>query len=207
MGHADAPWHGYVNQIIYGLDLRTPADDEVVERIAAELFRQRIFASPVERYYDAAVACLRSDERIAFDDERQDDSNVRDLLARLVLRLDEQRPWPVHPFYEVNPSEWSQWSDLLDAPAIARVPLSPREISARLHRVFRAIQVDGAAVHVMVLRLRTGQLVVLRSIAGYTRPGVDLLAHTDAGSTAAAFRELTGLDTGSADSGVWFNSG
>jgi hypothetical protein len=36
-------WRGYINQMIYGSDLRAPLDDSLVNRLADELIRQRFF--------------------------------------------------------------------------------------------------------------------------------------------------------------------
>lgn len=193
-GPAGVPWRGYVNQILYGVSLRAPAGDDLVDGLATKLIEQRVFTNPVERYYDAVRAGLRSGEPLAVHEEFQAEDAVRDLLARLVRRLDERRPWPEHPFYALDESEWGERAQLFDGPVIARIPRSPFDVGDHLFRVFTSIRSGGAEVYVLVLRLRTGQLVVLRSTAGYAAPGVELLAHTDPGSTITAFRELTGLE-------------
>lgn len=180
------PWRGYVNQLTYGADLRTPVPDEVVERITHELIRQWFFTHAVENYYDAAVAGLNSGKRLAFTDD-QDEEATRDLLIRVVARLDERRPWPEHPFYQ---GERSEWAALRDAPVAAVVPQSEREVRRRLNRGFAAVDTEAGRVKVLILRLRTGQTVVLRSGPA----GCDLLTGDDPAPTIAAFRELTGLD-------------
>ncbi len=73
--------------------------------MADELVRQWFFVSPVEDYYQAVVAALKSGERVAFHPE-QDEEAVRDFLARMLRALDERRPWPVPPFVELDPSDW-----------------------------------------------------------------------------------------------------
>jgi hypothetical protein len=193
MAAASPPWRGGVNQILYGVVLRAPADDEVVDRVATELIRQRMYVEPVQLYYDAAVEGLRSGEPLAFhDDDLQQEDAVRDFLTRLVRRLDERRPWPEHPFYAVRRDEWDD--GLFGDAAIARVPLSPREIVSRLHRMFSDVDIDGGRALVLVLRLRTGHVVTLRATR-FDAPYVDVLAGTDPASTTAAFREATGLGT------------
>lgn len=185
------PWRGYLNQVTHNADLRGPLDDDAVERIVDELLRQRVFTSPVGHYYAAAVAGLRSGKRLSsFED--QDEDATRDAVTRIVQGLDERRPWPVAPFYQQEPSGWDR---LAGAPVIARVPLSQREVRYRLNRGFDSVGAAGDEAKVMILQLRTGQLVALRSTASFTAPGMDLLAHADLAATVRDFAELTGLVT------------
>lgn len=181
---------GRINELTYGWDLRRWVDDAVVTRIADELIRQRFFISPVESYYEAAAAALESGARVT--EHKEDNEEVaRDLLIRLLQALDARRPWPEHPFATLGAEDWPA---LRDAPAIARIPLSQRDVQHRLHRIFSEIPPGIGEVRVLVLRLRTGQVVALLARPPFTEPGIDLLAHADPASTVAAFRELTGID-------------
>lgn len=177
------PWRGYVNQITYGADLRAPVGDDLVERLATELIRRRYFTGRAEDYYAAAAAALASGERLAFTDD-QDEAATRDLLARLVPALDRRRPWPEPAFVEQG---IDRWDELRNAPVVAWVPLPYHDVEGLLNRGFYAV----GQVMVLVLRLRTGQTVALRSGPG----GLDLLTFADGGPAVAAFRELTGLET------------
>jgi hypothetical protein len=183
------PWRGYVNQMTYGTDLRHRVDDSLVTRLADELICQRYFTHPVESYYHAAVTGLESGESMTLD-ENQNQEVVRDLLTRLVHALDERRPWPESPFASLDASEWSA---MCDAAVIGRIPLKERDVQSLLHRVFSEISPDGSGGRVLILRLRTGQVVALLSPTSFTTPGIDLLARTEPTSTLAAFRDLTGI--------------
>ncbi|MEV7551822.1 hypothetical protein AB0N89_19540 [Amycolatopsis sp. NPDC089917] len=183
------PWRGYVNQLTYAADLRHRADDEFVERVADELIRQRFFTLPVADYHRAATAALGSAERIA--DEQGDEDVTRDFLARLVRALDDRGPWPEPPY---STSGTGEWTTLRDAPAVARVPLTDRQIEASLNRVFAEEPPGAGDVRVLILRLSTGQQVALRASRPFDEPGVDLLTYDDSVSTVAAFGELTGID-------------
>lgn len=186
------PWRGYVNQLTYGVNLRSPVEDAVVTRIADQLVRQWFFTRPVASYYKAAGAALESGARIAYDEQGDDEEVVRNFLARILHALDERRPWPEPPFVELDPSEWPGFRN---APAIGHIPLSQLDVRKRLNRVFYEVPRDwGEAAEVLVLRLRTGQVVALLAPALVTELGIDLLAHSDPASTVAAFRELTGID-------------
>ncbi|MFD5095248.1 hypothetical protein ACFWMR_31920 [Amycolatopsis thailandensis] len=183
------PWRGYVNQLTHTADLRHRADDGFVERIADELIRQRFFTLPVGDYHRAATAALASGERIA--GEQDDEAVTRDFLVRLVQALDDRGPWPEPPY---STSGTGEWATLRDAPTIARVPLTDRQIEASLNRVFAEEPPGVGDVRVLVLRLRTGQQIALRASRPFREPGVDLLTYDDPVSTVAAFGELTGID-------------
>lgn len=188
------PWRGYVNQLTYGVSLHSRVDDAVVARIADQLIDQWFFTLPVASYYEAAAAALESEARIVYDEQEENEEVVRDFLARILHALDERRPWPEPSFVELDPSEWPAFRS---APAIGHIPLSQLDVRKRLNRVFYEVPPDGGEpAEVLVLRLRTGQIVALLAPALVTEPGINLLAHTDPASTVAAFRELTGIDVG-----------
>jgi hypothetical protein len=186
-------WRGYVNQMTYGLDPRHRVENADVAWIADDMIAQRTFTDPVTRYYEAATAALESGGQIANQGEDEaEEEGVRDFLVRLVQALDERRPWPEPPFYT---GDQNDWSDLRDAPAIARIPHSQLDVEGRLNRTFfRVGPGDDDQTRVLILRLLTGQVVALLAPYSFSEPGVELLANTDKESTITAFRELTGLD-------------
>ncbi len=188
-------WRGYINQMIYGSDLRAPLDDSLINRLADELIRQRFFTLPVADYYEAAAEALRSGERLGSDDD-QDEGAVRDLLTRLVKVLDHRRPWP-EAAYQALPVD--ETFTLASAPLIARIPILPRDVEGRLSRSFSKRGPDGSEGEFIVLRLRTGQQVVLRA-ATFREANVEIYSFDDPDATCAAFRELTGLDVQPAQS-------
>lgn len=189
MERASSLWRGYVVQITYGSNLRSPADESLVARLADEIVRQRYFNDPVEDYHQAVIEGLRSGENLRFDDS-QSEAAVRDLLERLIPALDERKPWP-EPRYRSLPVE--EWLTLKDAPVLGRIPMHVMAVQAHLHRIFSERVPDGPDVQVLVLRLRTGQKVGLR---GRSSGGgdVELSSFDDPSSTRKDFQELTGLD-------------
>jgi hypothetical protein len=192
---AASPWRGYIVQITYGTKLHSPADDSLVSRLADEIVRQRYFNDPVEDYYRAVVEGLRSGESLRFDDT-QNEAVVRDLLERLIPALDERKPWP-EPRFRSLPIE--EWSTLQDAPVLGRIPMHVMAVQAHLHRIFSERGPDGPDSQVLVLRLRTGQKVGLRTGSSDSRD-VELCSVDDPATTRAAFHELTGLDVQPAES-------
>lgn len=188
-GPSPAWWRGYINQITYGADLRAPIDDSLLDRLADELVRQRLFTLPVANYYQAATEALRSSEHLGSDDGH-DESAVRDLLTRLIEALDSRRPWPEPPFETLPLDEpFTLTSDAL----IGRIPILPRDIEGRLNRKFSKREPDGREGEFIALRLRTGQLVVLRA-AAFQIANVELYSADDPGATRAAFQALTALE-------------
>lgn len=181
-------WRGYVNQLTYGADLRERLDGAAVDRIVDAVLLQRVFTAPVETYYEAGVDALRSGQPLAALPD-QDEDATRDALRRIVERLDERRPWPVHPYSQQDVGEWPA---LAGAPVIGQVSQSEMAVRRKLNRLFDSAGPDGPKV--MILRLRTGELVALRATGGFTTPGLDLLAHSAASQTLDNFRDLTGLD-------------
>jgi hypothetical protein len=188
-GQSPAWWRGYINQITHGADLRAPIDDSLLNRLADELVRQRLFALPVADYYQAATEALRSRDHLGSDDG-QDESAVRDLLTRLIEALDSRRPWPEPPFKALPVDEaFTLTSDAL----IGRIPILPRDIEGRLNRKFSKREPDGRDGEFIALRLRTGQLVVLRA-AAFQVANVELYSADDPSATRAAFEALTALE-------------
>jgi hypothetical protein len=53
-------WFGYVNQMLYGLDLEREVSDARIDRLATELIEPRFPSRPVATYYRAAVSALES---------------------------------------------------------------------------------------------------------------------------------------------------
>lgn len=207
-------WRGYVNTLIYGLNLARPPSDAVVTGLVDELIGQRVFNGPVEEFYRAAVAALASTEDLATFDYT-DDAAVRALLKRAITVLDERRPWPEPPFYSFHPPRWSEL--LGEAPLVGRIALSRRHLEERVNRPFARVAIpcesdhatagnlpDGTAgekpspgtgkVDILVLRLRGGEIVGLKMDPTNPRRGIDV--HTAGNPTVSisALRELAGLD-------------
>ncbi|GAA4523813.1 hypothetical protein [Amycolatopsis samaneae] len=185
------PWRGYVNQLTYAVDLTHQVEDGFVAALADDLVHQRTFTQPVADYHRAVDAALASGETIAFGDE-QDEAVTRDFLARFKQVLDDRRPWPEPRFRQEEPDTWPA---MRDAPVLARIPLSVRQVQERLNRMFDTVTGGDGEVDVLILRLRTGQVVALAHKHASGPLGVDLVARTDPASTLAAFHELTGIET------------
>lgn len=182
-------WRRQISQILYGTDLRRPIDEHLLAMLADELVRHRMFNDPVSDYYEAAGAALASGDRIALDDS-QDDAAARDLLERLIVALDERRPWPARPFVA---QDFDEWPNLESEPVIGSIPLRRQDVQTRLGRVFHRVGTGDRGA--LALRLQSGELVGLIASESFTEPGVVVVGRTDPDTTLASFRELTGLPT------------
>jgi hypothetical protein len=182
-------WRGYVNQILYGTDLRKNMEEADVERLADALIEQRYFTQPVVDYRNAVAAGLSSGTPLAFDDD-QNESAVQNLLSRLLIVLDSRRPWPEPWFYSLDREVWPSFRD---APVIGQIPLLKRELRDILHRPFLR-DPETPSDFLIVLKLRTGRIIAFRSQSPSTEPGIDVLAVDDAAQTLSDFRELSGMD-------------
>ena len=178
-------WRGYVNQVLYAATFRMPVDDKFVESVADKMIRQKQFLDPVAIYYRAMTDALASGESIALNKDH-DETDVRDYLTRLLRGLGERKPWLEPPFRQENDD---MWPEVRQAPIIASIPLTGDQVEDRLDLVFD--DVDDAEV--IILRLRTGQVVALVNRFPFDQPRLDLQAHTDLKSTIADFRKLTKL--------------
>jgi hypothetical protein len=183
-------WRGRVNSVTYGLELSRRVSDEVVDLRARELIRQRLFVEPVETYYDAISAALASSGRVD-SIGADDDAVTRDFLVRLRNALDARRPWPPAPYLFVDPTRRREHADLRQ---IARLPLPEREVRARLNLFFDDYDSGGGGKRILLLELRTGEVVMLRSPGDRAVGDVELHAESaDPAQTIVSFRELTGF--------------
>lgn len=181
------PSRELTSHILYGTDLRRPVDDQRLSMLADELLRHRLFNEPVTDYYEAVRAALASGESPALDDS-QDDAAARDLLERLVVALDERRPWPARPFVALRPDDWP---DLQTEPVIGSIPLRRQDVQTRLGRVFHRVGTGDRGA--LALRLRTGERLGLIAGESFTERRVVVVGRPDSGTALASFRALTGL--------------
>jgi hypothetical protein len=186
-----SPWRGYINQLTYAVNFQDRVSQEIVERIADAILEQRVFGDPAEAYYNAATAALASGDRVAGQDDK--DEIVRDFLQRLLLALEERKPWPEPPFRALDNGEWAAFQD---APTVGRIPLSRMSVTDRLSKLFSPAPGAGSIspADILILRLRSGERVALVAPQSFTEQGVAVQTYADPDATLAAFKELTGLD-------------
>lgn len=182
-------WRGYVNQLLYGLDINEPVPDDVVTRVSDLLIAGTAFTGPVEEFYQAIGRALASDTLIHSASEREN-LLTREYLNRLMQTLEARLPWPVPAFTNLL---WSVDRDA-GAPVVGRIPHVLSHVEDHLNLQFAEPGSDDSGEFRMVLRLRSGHVVVLRAVEPLWRPGVELCAWGDPAAVRLEFRELAGLE-------------
>ena len=187
-GNVPERWRGLVQLAAYRLHFTKAIDRTTVERRADELLQPHLYADTPPEFYAAISHALQTGERLAPDGE--DEHYLRQFLADLREALDARRPWPERPYTELSLSEWEKYRHL---DPIAGLKPSAMDTGSRLHVVFEHVPGSG---YVVVLRLRSGQVVALQGPQGYGEMGVLVRADTDdPQATLAEFQKLTGIQS------------
>jgi hypothetical protein len=188
---------GLINQICYRLQFVPDLSDDVVLRRAADDLINRIsFLHPVEEFYEAIVFTTRhgrlSSMALDVAGERHSEAEILDFLARLAQHLDERRPWPRPAFLKLDVEQWSTFGD---AKPIARINRPMHQINGILNNSFDTVPIGAEKLPVMILELRSGDVVALMGSID-PRSTVFALMQRDPGDPTALlarFRELTGF--------------
>jgi hypothetical protein len=189
-------WFGYVNQMLYGLDLEREVPDARIDPLATELIEPRFPSRPVATYYRAAVSALEStdwaaDGMYGYGDEQA----MRVVLTRLISALDARRPWPEPPFYRIDLDEWPR---LAKAPKVATAPIPLSELTTTLlRRSFPDRPEKDRKLTVIMIALRTGQELVFRYRDPEVDPEVEVLTFNDPAATISDLKVLTGIEVAS----------
>lgn len=184
------PWRGYINQILFGTELRAPLSDQLLARLVDALLQQKYFNSPVDDYYRAAERALNSGEPLAIDSS-QDEGAARDLFVRLLPALDKRRPWPEPAFRKVDICDWSE---SLQQPLAGQIALTVKQTEHILHRNFRAFEFNGVELAALTLQLRSRVQLSLFGRRKFNQARIDLRTDADPAATISEFTEATGID-------------
>lgn len=179
--------------ILYGLIFTPRLDDQAVESTATALISRRVFRGPTDTYYQAIRRALESGATLNEGMSDHSEAETRDFLSRLLVRLDELRPWP-QPSFEKQ--DIAQWGNLGNARAIGLIGTTRLTIEDRLREMFDPIPVGDGRQRGLILRLRSGRIVALLAPPVLADPGIALLQPADDSSPAAAlaeFCDLTGI--------------
>jgi hypothetical protein len=186
---------GLINQIVFDIDYEPDLSDEaMIERYVDAMINRRYFGSPVEEYAEAMHAVLRDGHlpRQALVSERYPESELLAFLGRLARHLDGRRPWPRPPFVRLGTEQWASFAG---ATPIASIDTPMSELQAILNGLFETLPAGAGSVPVILLELRSGQVVAVAGPAD-ARSGAFTLLQRDPGDPAeviARFCEFTGL--------------
>jgi hypothetical protein len=179
-----------ITEILYGIDRsRDLRDEETLARFADFMINRRYFPGSVEEYAEAINHAVR-DGRLPGDtaelSRRFSETELLDFLARLARHLDERRPWPAPAFLKLDAQQWNSFAD---AKAIARINRPMHQINGILNNAFDQVPVGADKLPVMVLQLRSGDVVALMGSVD-PRSTTFALLQRDAGDPAEVIRRF-----------------
>ncbi len=188
-------WRGTLNQLLYVLEYYPAPEDAAIDAIAENMVERRIVPNGPEEYRQAYAQALQAPQLLGTQSLQSvhDEASLRDIIARLLPRLDVRRPWPDERFVKLQSAQWPY----ADAPTTAVIRTTRGLVEERIWQVFDYVGVAGARTPVIVLRQRTGEVVALIASTGprpQDRSTVALrVLHGGATSALASFMELTGF--------------
>lgn len=187
---------GLVNQIIYGIDqARDLTNKATAMRCADSIVNRRHFPGPPEWYAEAIDLTLRSGhlpEQTMEMTRLYTEAELLGFLSLLSDCLDELKPWPKPAFLKLDINLWGTFKD---AKPIAKIVRPMHQINSILNDLFDQVPVGADKLPVMILELRSGDVVAL---IGSVEPrnSTFLLMPRDPGDSAALiarFCEYTGF--------------
>jgi len=190
-------WRGILNHLLYVVQFDRELSDATIDEIAEKMVVRRGLTAGPEVYYQALSQALHAEYLVGPQSIpmaiQHDDSRLRDVIARLLPRLDARRPWPAARFIQLPVGDWP-WEQ---APTVATIRAGFHDVMGRTWHFFDHVKVDGVLTNVMVLRQRTGEVIALVGSTG-PRPAdrrstfFRVLAG-DPAEALASFMELTGF--------------
>jgi hypothetical protein len=184
---------GLMGLFLYGIDKAPDLSPSTVDLMADDLLNQVHFRQPAQDYFDAFGAVLRSGRvpsHAMETIERYSQPEILDFLGRLHAKLDQARPWP-RPRHRKH--DVSEWPTFANARGIARITALPSQVEAMFGSDFDRVPTGAGDLPIMILELRSGELV---AIMGSTESGsrtFTLLARdaSDPAATIAHFLDVT----------------
>ncbi|MBT8224132.1 MAG: hypothetical protein HKP61_17275 [Dactylosporangium sp.] len=153
---------GLVNQILYDIDrVDDPRDRSMAARCADSIINRRHFSHPVEWYAEALSLTLgagRLSPQTSQMSRRYSEAELLGFLTLLAECLDEARPWPRPAFVKRDIAEWAAFGE---ARAIAKIVRPMHQINGILNAAFDFVPLGEERLPVMILELRSGEVVAL----------------------------------------------
>jgi hypothetical protein len=187
---------GLITDIVYSTDkVRDLSSQEMVARCADSMINRRYFSGTAQEYATAIDATLRDGhipEHALGMSQHHSAAELLDFLARLAKQLDERRPWPRPAFVKLAADRWPEFAN---AKAVARVKLPTHQIVGRLNKDFDTVAMGQRELPVIILELRSGEVVALMGSLEPLSTTFTLLQRdpADAADVIAHFVEFTGI--------------
>jgi len=168
----DQPWRGMLNQVLYGLAYVAEPDDATAQVFAQRMIERRIFPSGPQEYLDGLDQAVRAPDLLAgtISTGRHDETTVRSFCERIVHHLRAAQAttyasgWPPERFTVLSARDWP-WAT---ARATVVITAGMHEVAARTWAIFEFHHSLDGTTPVLVLRLRTGEVIALVGSPGPT---------------------------------------
>jgi len=188
---------GLISEVLYpfegGFDFRDP---EEPDRFAQSMIDRRYFPAGVENYAEAISRTVRAGRLPAYSREvgaaRYSEQDRFEFLRKVDRRLEELKPWPRPPFVKIPVR---QWEDLGVSQAVARIDRPMHRFEAIFNQGFDRVAVGDGTLPVILLELRTGEIV---AVIGSVEPGSTVFTlmrrgDDDPATVIAHFGAVTGI--------------
>ena len=186
---------GVMNQLLYPIDGAPDLGDATAARLVDNMIEGKLFAAPVTDFAAAIEQTLRDGAlhpQTAEVSRRYTETELLDFLRRVAHQLDLRKPWPAPRFTKLDAAQWDTFGD---AAVIARVNRPTHQINAAVGFPFDQVAAGDGKLPVLILRLRTGEVVAMMGSVDPRSTTFALLLRgpEDRTEVLTHFRELTGF--------------
>nr|WP_221383000.1 hypothetical protein [Actinoplanes polyasparticus] len=186
---------GLMNQLLYPIDGAPDLSDAMAARMVDNLIDGRLFAHPPAVYAEAMDHTLSRGAlhpETAEMSRRFTEPDLVDFLRRVRQLLEERRPWPPPKFRKIDVAEWPSFGD---AAVIAQVNRPTLQLTGAVGFPFDHIPAGEGKLPVLILQLRTGEVIALMGSVDPRSTTFALLLRGSDDATAAIthFQQLSGL--------------
>jgi hypothetical protein len=186
---------GVMNQLFYPIDGAPDLSDATAARLVDNMIEGRLFAATAAEFAAAIDQTLRDGAlhpQTAEVSRRYSAGELLDFVRRVARQLDERRPWPPRAFDKLDVVHWDTFGQ---AAPIARLELPEHQVSAALGHDFDEVPTGAGKLPVLVVQLRTGEVVALMGSVDPRSTSFAVLRRgpEDPAEVIAHLRELAGF--------------
>jgi len=187
---------GRMNELLYAIDSAPDLTDATAARLVDNMIEGRPFASTPVADFAAAlaqtVAAGALHPQTAEMSRRFTERDLFDFVTRVSAQLEARRPWPPKKFTKLDIAQWPSFGT---ATPIAQVNRPTHQINGATGLPFDEVPAGDAKLPVLIVQLRTGEVVALMGSVDPRSTQFTLLLRgpEDPASVLAHFRDLTGF--------------
>jgi hypothetical protein len=186
---------GVMNQLFYPIDGAPDLGDATAVRLVDNMIEGRLFSATVAEFAAAVDRTLRDGAlhpQTAEVSRRYSEAELLEFLRRVARQLDERRPWPPPRFDKLDLVHWETFGH---AAPIARIDKPEHQLSAAVGYSFDEVPTGNGKLPVLILQLRTGEVVALMGSVDRRSTSFALLRRgpEDPAEVIAHLRDLTGF--------------